>query len=177
MANNPVDRRLAAILAADVVGYSRLMEANEESTLTSLRTLRRQLFDPAIARGRGRIFKTMGDGYLIEFGSVVDALKCAVEIQTGMPARYTDVPEDRRIIFRISLACYSLLHLGQALAHNMETLLVTRFLCGVFACAPLTISGGLIVDIWDPVNRGYATALFSAGVFVGPVLGPIAGGL
>ena len=83
----------------------------------------------------------------------------------------------RRIIFRISLACYSLLHLGQALAHNMETLLVTRFLCGVFACAPLTISGGLIVDIWDPVNRGYATALFSAGVFVGPVLGPIAGGL
>ena len=83
----------------------------------------------------------------------------------------------RRIVFRISLACYSLLHLGQALAHNMETLLVTRFLCGVFACAPLTISGGLIVDIWDPVNRGYATALFSAGVFVGPVLGPIAGGL
>ncbi|TBU28211.1 MFS general substrate transporter [Dichomitus squalens] len=82
----------------------------------------------------------------------------------------------RRIIFRFCLAIYVILHLGQALAHNMQTLLVTRFLTGVFACAPLTIAGGVIVDIWDPVTRGTATAIFSAGVFVGPVLGPIAGG-
>ena len=83
----------------------------------------------------------------------------------------------RRIIFRVCLALYVVLHLGQALAQDMATLLVTRFLTGVFACAPLTICGGVIVDIWDPVTRGTATAIFSAGVFVGPVLGPIAGGL
>ncbi|KAI0666449.1 MFS polyamine transporter [Trametes maxima] len=82
----------------------------------------------------------------------------------------------RQIIFRITLICYVLFHLGQALAHNIATLLVTRFLTGVFACAPLTNCGGVIVDIWDPITRGSATALFSAGVFVGPVLGPIAGG-
>ncbi|KAL1938779.1 hypothetical protein VTO73DRAFT_11382 [Trametes versicolor] len=82
----------------------------------------------------------------------------------------------RRIVFRVTLVCYVLLHLGQALANNLTTLLVTRFLTGVFACAPLTNCGGVIVDIWDPVTRGTATALFSAGVFIGPVLGPIAGG-
>ena len=70
-----------------------------------------------------------------------------------------------------------LLHLGQALAHNLTTLLVTRFLTGVFACAPLTNCGGVLVDIWDPITRGTATALFSAGIFFGPVLGPIIGGL
>ena len=83
----------------------------------------------------------------------------------------------RRVIFRVSLITYVLFHLGQALANDIATLLVTRFFTGVFACAPLTICGGVIVDIWDPINRGRATALFSAGVFVGPVLGPIAGGL
>ncbi|KAI0711743.1 MFS polyamine transporter [Earliella scabrosa] len=82
----------------------------------------------------------------------------------------------RRVIFRVSLITYVLFHLGQALANDIATLLVTRFFTGVFACAPLTICGGVIVDIWDPINRGRATALFSAGVFVGPVLGPIAGG-
>ncbi|TFK83428.1 MFS polyamine transporter [Polyporus arcularius HHB13444] len=82
----------------------------------------------------------------------------------------------RRLIFRVCLVVYVLFHLGQALAHNIATLLVTRFLTGVFACAPLTICGGVIVDIWDPINRGRATAFFSAGIFVGPVLGPIAGG-
>ncbi|CDO78123.1 hypothetical protein BN946_scf184725.g2 [Trametes cinnabarina] len=82
----------------------------------------------------------------------------------------------RRIIFRVTLVLYVLFHLGQALAHNMATLLVTRFLTGLFACAPLTNCGGVIVDIWDPITRGTATALFSAGVFIGPVLGPIAGG-
>ena len=83
----------------------------------------------------------------------------------------------RRIVFRVTLIAYVLLHLGQALAHNLTTLLVTRFLTGVFACAPLTNCGGVLVDIWDPITRGTATALFSAGIFVGPVLGPIVGGL
>ncbi|KAH9947520.1 MFS polyamine transporter [Amylocystis lapponica] len=82
----------------------------------------------------------------------------------------------RRVTFRVALAGYTILHLGQALARNMETLLITRFLGGVFAVAPLTNCAGVIVDIWDPVRRGIAAGLFVAGVFIGPVLGPIIGG-
>ncbi|PIL27281.1 MFS general substrate transporter [Ganoderma sinense ZZ0214-1] len=82
----------------------------------------------------------------------------------------------RQIIFRIGLALYVVFHLGQTLARDMATFLVTRFITGVFASVPLTVSGGVMVDIWDPANRGIAMAIFSAGVFVGPVLGPIAGG-
>lgn len=90
-------------MAADIVGYSRLMEANEERTLASLRQLRREFFDPAVARHRGRIFKTIGDGFLVEFGSVIDATRCAVEVQSGMPDRNEPVPEDRHIRFRVGL--------------------------------------------------------------------------
>jgi adenylate cyclase len=97
------ERRLAAIMAADVVGYSRLMEANEERTLVSLRQLRREFFDPTVARHRGRIFKTIGDGFLVEFGSVIDAARCALDVQSGMPMRNEGVPEDRHIKFRIGL--------------------------------------------------------------------------
>ncbi|KAI0946742.1 hypothetical protein AcW1_010117 [Taiwanofungus camphoratus] len=82
----------------------------------------------------------------------------------------------RRPLFMITLVCYTLFHLGQALATNIETLLVTRFLSGFFAVAPLTNCGGLIFDIWDPIRRGIATSLFVAGVFIGPVMGPIVGG-
>ena len=83
----------------------------------------------------------------------------------------------RRPIFLLTLGAYSILHLGQALAKDINTLLATRFLGGFFAVAPLTNCGGLMFDIWDPIRRGIATALFVAGVFVGPVLGPIVGGL
>src|SRR2546430_6017684 len=86
-----VERRLAAILAADVAGYSRLIEANEEGTLGRLRTLRAEIVDPKIANHRGRIVKTTGDGLLIEFVSVVDALRSAVEIQCAMAKRNADV--------------------------------------------------------------------------------------
>ena len=103
MAEEQVERRLAAILAADVVGYSRLMEANEERTMGALRLHRREFFDPTVAKHKGRIFKVMGDGFLVEFGSVLDAARCAVEIQTGMPARNAGVPEDRHIKFRIGI--------------------------------------------------------------------------
>ena len=91
MDNKPVQRRLAAILAADVVGYSRLMGADEIGTLTSLKAHRRELTDPAIAAHRGRIVKTTGDGALIEFASVVDAVACAVAIQ-----KRHDEPQCRR---------------------------------------------------------------------------------
>jgi len=96
-------RRLAAILAADVTGYSRLMGADEEGTLERLKALRRELVDPKIAAHHGRIVKTTGDGLLVEFASVVDAVRCAVEVQQAMPERNTDVPADSRIELRIGI--------------------------------------------------------------------------
>jgi adenylate cyclase len=87
-------RRLAAILAADVAGYSRLIGADEGGTLERLRPLRRDLLDPKIAEYRGRLVKTTGDGLLVEFGSVVDALRCAVDVQREMNGRNMGVPPD-----------------------------------------------------------------------------------
>jgi TolB-like protein/class 3 adenylate cyclase len=96
-------RRLAAILAADVAGYSRLMGADEEGTLERLKALRRELLDPKIAEHRGRIVKTTGDGLLVEFASVVDAVRCAVAVQQAMPERNTSVGADNRIELRIGI--------------------------------------------------------------------------
>ena len=96
-------RRLAAILAADVAGYSRLIGADEEGTLGRLKALRRELLDPKIAEHKGRLVKTTGDGLLVEFASVVDALRCAVEVQREMTRRNTGVPPDNRIEFRIGI--------------------------------------------------------------------------
>jgi len=98
-----VERRLAAILAGDVAGYSRLMEADEEGTLAALRAIRRELGDPKIAEHRGRIVKTTGDGMLVEFASVVDAVRYAVELQRAMAERNTDIPPAERIEFRIGI--------------------------------------------------------------------------
>jgi len=97
------EHRLAAILAADMVGYSRLMEADERGTLARLRTHRIELIDPAIAKNRGKIIKTTGDGMLVEFQSVADAVRCAVEIQERMRRRNADVADDRRMEFRIGI--------------------------------------------------------------------------
>jgi TolB-like protein/class 3 adenylate cyclase len=96
-------RRLAAILAADVAGYSRLMGADEEGTLERLKTLRRELLDPRIAEHHGRIVKTTGDGLLVEFASVVDAVRCAVAVQQAMPERNTGVATDSSIELRIGI--------------------------------------------------------------------------
>lgn len=98
-----VERRLAAIMAADVVGYSRLMEADETGTLARLRTHRLELIDPTIAKSKGRIIKTTGDGMLVEFQSVTDAVQCAAEIQRRMARRNADVPAARSIQFRIGI--------------------------------------------------------------------------
>ena len=98
-----IKRRLAAILAADVAGYSRLMEADEEGTLAALKAIRRELSDPKIAEHRGRIVKTTGDGLLAEFASVVDAVRCAVEVQREMIARNAAAPAERRIEFRMGI--------------------------------------------------------------------------
>ena len=96
-------RRLAAILAADVAGYSRLMGADEEGTLAALKAIRRELTDPKIKEHRGRIVKTTGDGLLLEFASVVDAVRCAVEVQREMAERNADVPPDRRLELRMGI--------------------------------------------------------------------------
>jgi adenylate cyclase len=98
-----VERRLAAILAADVAGYSRLIEADEEGTLGRLKALRAEVIDPKIALHRGRIVKTTGDGLLVEFASVIDALRCAAEIQADLAEGNAALPPDRRIEFRIGI--------------------------------------------------------------------------
>ena len=99
-------RKLAAILVADVVGYSRLAGADEEGTLARLRALRSDLIDPAIAVHQGRVVKRTGDGILIDFRSVVGAVRCAIEVQTGLAKRNIGVPPERRIEFRVGI------HLG-----------------------------------------------------------------
>src|SRR5262244_1375468 len=100
---NRTERRLAAILAADVAGYSRLIGANEEGTLHRLKSIRAEVIDPAIAAHRGRLVKTTGDGFLVEFASVVDALRCAVEAQQAMAGRNAGIAEAERIELRIGI--------------------------------------------------------------------------
>ena len=106
MASQQVERKLVAILVSDVVGYSRMAGANEDLTLARLRALRSDLVDPIIAVYHGRVVKRTGDGSLVEFRSVVDAVRCAIEVQNGMVERNAGLPPDRRIEFRIGI------HLG-----------------------------------------------------------------
>jgi adenylate cyclase len=96
-------RRLAAILAADAVGYSRLIRADEAGTLQAFKTIKAELFDPTIAAHHGQLVKTTGDGSLVEFGSVVDALCCAVEAQASLTRRNAEISSDRRIEFRMGI--------------------------------------------------------------------------
>src|SRR6202044_420475 len=105
-------RKIAAILVADVVGYSRLAGADEEGTLARLRALRSDLINPAIATHRGRVVKRTGDGSLIEFRSVVDAVRCAIEVQSGMVERNAGAPPERRIELRIGI------HLGDVVEES-----------------------------------------------------------
>src|ERR1700734_794465 len=105
-------RKLAAILVSDVVGYSRLAGADEDRTLSRLRGLRSDLIDPTIAVHRGRIVKRTGDGALVEFRSVVDAVRCAIEVQNAMIERNAGVPAERRIEFRIGI------HLGDVVEES-----------------------------------------------------------
>ena len=103
MSGERVERRLAAVLAADVAGYSRLMGVDEEGTLARLKAVRKIIVDPSIAAHHGRIVKTTGDGMLVEFASAVDAVRCAIEVQRGMTAHSLDVPQEKRIEFRIGI--------------------------------------------------------------------------
>src|SRR6266436_4663309 len=103
LAAERVERKLAAILAADIAGYSRLMGADEEGTLARLKAHRRELIDPKIAEHRGRIVKTTGDGLLVEFASPVEAVRCAGEIQRAMREREGSLPEEQRIEIRVGI--------------------------------------------------------------------------
>src|SRR5580698_817853 len=105
-------RKLAAILVSDVVGYSRLAGVDEDRTLARLRGVRSDLVDPAIAAHRGRIVKRTGDGSIIEFRSVVDAVRCAIEVQTGMVERNAGLPPERRVEFRVGI------HLGDVVEES-----------------------------------------------------------
>ena len=114
MSSEPVERRLTAVLAADVAGYSRLIGADEEGTLAQLKAFRKTLVDPTIAKHRGRIVKTTGDGMLVEFASAVDAARCAVEVQRGMADENTEIPQAKRIEFRIGI------HLGDIIIDDND---------------------------------------------------------
>src|SRR5688500_11224457 len=103
MAKERAQRRLAAILAADVVGYSRLMEQEESSTLATLKARQNDVLRPLVAHHQGRIFKVTGDGVLVEFSSAVNAVQCAVALQYAMAAANNDLPETRRIMLRIGV--------------------------------------------------------------------------
>ena len=120
-----MERRLSAILAADVVGYSRLMGANEVGTLQSLELHQSELIEPEVAACQGRIVKLTGDGILAEFPSVVGAVECACAVQRGMRQRNDDVPDDRRIQFRIGI------NSAKSIAEVEELIANFFFKCGV----------------------------------------------
>src|SRR5215472_14198201 len=142
----PPVRRLTAILAADVAGYSRLMGADEEGTHGRLQAHLRELVNPKIGEHRGRIVKNTGDGILAEFASVVDAVRCAVEVQRGMIEREPDVPEERRIRFRIGV------NLGDVIAESGDIygdgVNVAARLEGLAEPAGICVSG----MVWDHIR-------------------------
>ena len=155
MAKARVERRLAAILAADVAGYSRLMGIDEEGTLAALKAVRRELIDPKIAEHRGRMVKTTGDGALVEFGSAVDAVRCAMEIQRAMAERNSAIPDDRRIEFRIGINVGDIIidendiyGDGVNIAARIETLASPGAIC-ISENAYQQIKGKLTLDVSD----------------------------
>ncbi len=159
MAEVRAERRLAAILAADVAGYSRLMGVDEEGTLAALKASRREIIDPKIAEHRGRIVKTTGDGALVEFASAVDAVRCAVEIQRAMAERNADIPEDRRIEFRIGINVGDIIiddgdiyGDGVNIAARIETLASPGAIC-LSDNAYRQIKGKLALDVSDMGER------------------------
>ena len=110
--NERTQRRLAAIVAVDVVGYSRMMGVDELGTIAALRGLRSELIDPVINEYGGRIVKTMGDGLLLEFPSVVDAVRCSIQVQEGMASQNNDVPVDKQVVLRIGINLGEVIHIS-----------------------------------------------------------------
>jgi TolB-like protein/class 3 adenylate cyclase len=152
-----VERRLAAVLAADVAGYSRLMGLDEEGTLSRLKAVRKALVDPTIASHRGRIVKTTGDGMLVEFASAVDAARCAIEVQRGMAEQNSHVPSDVRIEFRIGV------HIGDIIIDDNDIfgdgVNIAARLEGIAAPGGICISG----SAYEHVQGRIETSFFDLG--------------
>jgi adenylate cyclase len=147
-------RKLAAILVADIVGYSRLARADEDRVLARLRTLRSDLIDPTIAVYHGRVVKRTGDGSIIEFRSVVDAVRCAVEVQNGMAERNAGLPEDRRIVFRVGI------HLGDVVEEGDGDLMgdgvnIAARLEGIAEPGGICLSGAAYEQVRDRLKEGF----------------------
>ena len=149
-----VERRLAAIVAADVVGYSRLMEVDEEGTVARLRTVRLELIDPAIAKCRGRVIKTTGDGMLIEFQSVTEAVRCAVDFQQRMARRNRDLPASRSLLYRIGI------NLGDVIAEESDIfgdgVNVAARLESMAEAGGICVSAAVRDQVGDRLEVGYA---------------------
>lgn len=147
-------RRLAAIVSADVAGYSRLMGRDESGTLDELKAVRREVVDPRIAKHNGRIVKTTGDGLLLEFASVVDAVRCVIDVQTAMAEETANVPEDRRIAFRIGV------HVGDIIIDDGDIfgdgVNVVARLQGIASPGGLCISDRAHDDIRDRLDASFA---------------------
>src|SRR5262245_49622464 len=146
-------RRLAAIVSADVAAYSRLMGRDETGTLAALKALRQEVVDPAITSHGGRIVKTTGDGLLLEFPSVVNAVRCAVEMQTAMVTKTVDVPEDRRIAFRIGINLGDIIVEGDDIFGDGVN--VAARLQEIAAPGGICISGRVHEDVRDRLDTAF----------------------
>jgi len=153
MAEERVQRRLAAILAADVVGYSRLMEADEAGTVARLRTLRKEVFEPVTAQFGGRVFKTMGDGALAEYPSAFDALQSAVDVQRELAARNSDLPENMRIMLRIGISLGDVIVEGDDLYGNGVN--VAARLEGIAHPGGICVSGNVYEHVRNAAEIGF----------------------
>jgi adenylate cyclase len=181
MAEARVQRRLAAILAADVAGYSRLMGSDEEGTLAALKACHREVIDPKVAAHRGRIVNAPGDAVLIEFASAVDAIQCAVEIQKEMAARNSAIPEERRVEFRIGINVGDVIVDGSEIygdgvniAARIEALARAGAIC-LSDEAYKQIKGKFAIDVSDMgeqqlKNIAQPVRVYSLGLGEGPAL-------
>jgi adenylate cyclase len=153
MAEERVQRRLAAILAADVVGYSRLMEQEEARTLATLKARRKEVLEPLVAQHQGRIFKVTGDGVFVEFGSAVNAVQCAIELQHAMAAANVDLPEPRRIVLRIGV------NLGDVMVEGSDLygdgVNISARLEGIAEPGGVLISGTAFDYVKNKVSAGF----------------------
>jgi len=174
-----LERRLAAIFATDVVGYSRLTEADEEDTHGRLKACWNEVIDPTIERHRGRVVKNTGDGALVEFGSVVDAVRCAIEVQRIMAVRNTAVPPDRRIEFRVGINVGDIIVEpddiygdGVNVAARLESLAAPGGIC-VSADAWHCVRGKVAADVVDLGEQRLKNLAQPAHVYaIPPMTGP-----
>lgn len=153
MTTKGAQRRLAAILSADVFGYSRLVGADEEGTIACLKVLREEVIDPSIDQHHGRIAKTTGDGLLVEFASVVDALRNAAEVERAMAERNAGLPEERRIEFRVGINLGDIVIEGEDILGDGVN--VAAGLEGLAEPGGVWISGTVFDQTHDKIDLGY----------------------